>query len=714
MNRKERRQSRAQDRAAGPGGRGVPASDAAMLYARAANALQSGRLPEAETLFQEVLRVDPGHADAHNWLGVVCQQKGDGGAAVEHLKTAVALRPASADFANNLGIAELKLGDLDAAERSFEKALVLNPRLAQAHYNLGLVFQKRREDARAIACFENAIELVPNYLEAHLTLGNVFGDGGRSAEAIAQYRKLTALAPGFARGWYNLGLALKVQGEFAEAAGAFERAIASDPRMAGAYNGLGTIHLNLGRTAAAAQCFERALALEPDSFDAHNNLGTALVKSGRASEAIPWFERALARNPNSAEAHTNLGTALYVQQRLDEATEHFHRAIGIAPDHADPMTSLGMICLARGKLKEAGAYFERSLAMNPDHAAAMQEQLGLGAVLNRETSDKIEAMLRESHMPLDERVAFHFVLGRVYDGLGDFARAFSNFEQGHTLLGGAQAFDPEGRDRHIASVIRVFDRDFFASRAGWGNDSELPIFIVGMPRSGTTLVEQILSAHPEVAGAGELPHIPEMTAALAGRFGLSAPYPDAAALLRADSARDLASGYLGRIGEDRDGFARVTDKLPGNYMHLGFIALLFPKARIIHCRRDPLDTCLSCYVTRFYQAHNYTHDLRSLGLYYRGYRRLMDHWRKLQPLQMFEVDYEDVIADQEGMSRRLIAYCGLEWDARCLEFHKSERPVFTASIAQVRRPIYKDSVGRWRHYEPFLKPLQAALEETQP
>jgi tetratricopeptide (TPR) repeat protein len=642
VNRKERRQSRAQDRAAGPGGPAAPASDAATLYAQAANALQSGRLPEAETLLRRVLHADPAHADAHNWLGVVCQQKGDGGAAVEHLKTAVALRPASADFANNLGITELKLGDFDAAERSFEKALALNPRLAQAHYNLGLVFQKRRQRERAIACFRQAIALVPDYGNAQLMLGNALSETGQHDEAIAVHRGLAALMPG-----------------------------------------------------APAPLF---------------NLATAFKAARRYKEAAEVARQILDADPNNAFAHNLIAKFLWSAGRYDEAERQARRAVALDPKDAEPRNTLGMVLTALGRFDEATASLESALALAPAYPEAIYNLLlASDAHSSPEFAARIEAMLPLGP-PRDLMATLHFALGKIYGDLGDYTRAFENYRAGNDLAVAKASFSAKNWNAQIDRLIAIFSPEFFAARANLGTNSRRPVFIFGMLRSGTTLVEQIIASHPEVAAGDELDAIPGLVKGLPRSLGTATPYPECVTEMGEPGARDLALEYLADLDRVDTASARVTDKQPFNFENLGLLALLFPRATFIHCRRNPMDTCLSCYFQKFGPRVDFSFNLENLGAYYRGYRRLMDHWRKVLPVPMLEVDYEDLVADQEGMTRRIIAHCGLDWDDRCLAFYKTERPVGTASARQVRQPMYKTAVKRWRNYEQFLGPLRAALE----
>ncbi|HLF58972.1 MAG TPA: sulfotransferase [Alphaproteobacteria bacterium] len=617
-------------------------SDPAALFAQALSAHQAGRLDEAEALYRRTLRLDPGHAEAHNWLGVARQQQGDGGAALEYLRKAVALAPGSADFANNLGITELKLGELEAAARSFEKAIALNPRLAQAHYNLGLVCQKRRQRARAIACFRQAIALVPNYANAYLSLGNALSDAGLHDDAVAVLRRLAAMAPNVPAVLFNLATALK-----------------------------------------AARKFD---------------------------EAADVARQILAKDPNSSFGHNIMALFLWTIRQHEAAEASARRAVAIAPNDADAHCTLGKVLTTLGRFDDAVASFEAALAAQPDFPAAIyQLVLATKTHSTPEFAARIESALK-ADWPPDEKIMLHFALGKISDDLGNYARAFENYRAGNELAGAKAPFDAGAWMANVDRAISALSADFFASRKSFGNESRRPVFIVGMPRSGTTLVEQIIASHPDAAAGDELEAMPDIATNLPRRLKSKMPYPACIAEIDAATARELAAEYLAALDRVDKHAARVTDKLPLNFLNLGLIALLFPHATVIHCRRDPMDTCLSCYFARFEHQLNFSFGLESLGAYYRGYRRLMGFWRKVLPVRMLDVDYEDLIADQEGTSRRIIAHCGLEWDDRCLAFHKTERPVMTASAWQVRQPLYKTAVERWRNYESFLAPLRAALE----
>jgi hypothetical protein len=309
----------------------------------------------------------------------------------------------------------------------------------------------------------------------------------------------------------------------------------------------------------------------------------------------------------------------------------------------------------------------------------------------------------------ERRSAAHFSLGRLYDRAGDYNRAFVHFQAGNNLK--PSDFDRGEFTRFIDDLINTFDVDFMRNAPCAHHGSRRPVFIVGMPRSGTSLVEQILASHPEVCGGGELEDIRHIAFGAGAWLGSSHTYPRVVRELAAADCDTLAAGYLKKLAVLSPQARCVTDKMPQNFLALGLIALLFPEARVIHCLRDPLDTCLSCYFHDFTGYHPYAYRLEGLGFYYRQYQRLMRHWRAVLPIPMLDVVYEDLVADPEAGIRQLLAFCELDWDERCLRFYESERIVHTSSYQQVRRPIYKSSLGRWRHYAAHLEPLRRALEE---
>ena len=454
----------------------------------------------------------------------------------------------------------------------------------------------------------------------------------------------------------------------------------------------------------------RAVALAPEYAEGHNALGGTLLAAGDAEDALEAFRRAVELEPGYAEAGVNFGAALFTLERAQEAEAAYRRVLDADPDVALAHNGLGVVLLAAGRLDDAVASFRRAVALAPRYAEALYN---LAASRSVEIDDAdvavLETMVADDAMPVRDRQALHFTLAEALDGRGAAERAFHHAAAGNRLRrtrlrDQGQVFAAAGHDRLVDRIAQVFGADFFAARQGFGDGSEVPVFIVGMPRSGTTLVEQIAASHRDVFGAGERDDI----GAIAGE-----QFPDSATELDSESAGALARTHLERIRGPAGSALRIIDKTPVNFLYLGLIALLFPGARIVHCRRQARDVCLSCYFQNFAAGQAWATDLDDLGRYHRAYRRIMDHWRRVLPLAMLDVDYEDLVAAPEEGSRRIIDFLGLSWDDACLAFHRCRRTVRSAANWQVRRSIYATSVGRWKAYEAWLGPLLDALDEGE-
>lgn len=545
---------------------------------------------------------------------------------------------------------------------------------------LGATLQKQGKDS--LSALRKAAELLPDDAEVHYNLGNTLLMLGRPDEAVASYRRALQIRPDDAEAHYNLANTL----------------------------------LMLGRPDEAEAGYRRALQIKPGNAAAHYNLGNLLQDRNRLEEAEASYRRALQIKPDSADIHTNLGNILQDMDRLDEAEASFRQALQIKPDHAEAHSNLGKLLMDRGRLDEAEASFQRALQIRPDYLIV---RLSLALARKAKADDENLAALiaaeqaaRNSATPLpaEEAVLLHFALGKCYDDIGSHEKAFPHFLEGNRLKRATLAFDPDQVARHFASIMQNFDKAALDRLRG-GNPSHLPIFILGMPRSGTTLVEQIVSSCPGVHGAGELPDLKMITQ----RDIEGIAFPDNLHLL--DQAQLAAWGaeYVAGLQLRASVASRVIDKMPANFLAVGLIHLMLPNAKIIHVNRNPADTCLSCFTQLFKDGQEFSYDLAELGRYYVDYTRLMEHWRKVLPEGAFlDVQYEDIVADQEAQSRRIIEYCGLEWNDACLDFHRNKRPVKTASMAQVRQPMYKSSVERWRNYEKFFGPLFDALGELAP
>lgn len=497
-----------------------------------------------------------------------------------------------------------------------------------------------------------------------------------------------------------------------------------------------------GDLAAAESCFRQALDLKNDDIDALNFLAMVLAGQKKYGEAVKLMQRALEIRPQDPVLLGNLGGLLNEANDPLPAIRYLREAVRIKPDHVDAIVSLAGALHSAGRIDEAQKQYDRALKLQPVHARALMGRATLAqnsgrpqAAIDgfrqlrkfypREVAPLVQILLtakvtpdlpelRDAEMRVKqqtsvlERSALNHALAKAYDDLGRYDDAMACLAQAKA---GAESFDLAAHARDYATIKSVFTRDHLDSRSGWGSPSEIPVFIVGLPRSGTSLVEQILASHPKAFGAGELNDL-GFLAAKFGMKGVQADAPVEPERLKSLTAAELAAAaqsYLDGLTSRAPKALRISDKMPHNYERLGLIALMFPKAHVIHCRRNPVDTCLSIYMQDFTHSHSYASDLQMLGEYYCIYADLMDHWRNILPLRILEIDYEQLIAAPEAEVRRILDFLGLKWDEACLTFHRTRRNVSTSSHWQVRQPIYASSVGRWRHYRQHLEPLIRAL-----
>lgn len=535
---------------------------------------------------------------------------------------------------------------------------------------------------------------------------------GRLTTAEAGYREVLSAAPGFPGAALNYALLARATGRLGLALDLAARAVASQPKEAAAHATLGNLLLERERTGDAVAAFRTALALDPSHVNARFNLGGALRRSGEPEAAVTEFRRLVERFPEDPDFRIGLGGALLDSGRPRESIDEHERALALSPGHPDALTELGLAHVDAGEFEAAARCYRRVIDGSPDHPHvwlnySKTRRFGPADRPEIEEAEAAAGRFDAHPAPGPECGDVHFALGKMYDDLGEYDLAFEHFRRGNEILRRHVPFDAGGQQRLVEDIEAGFGEAWFDQVRGWGHRSSRPIFIVGMPRSGTTLVEQILASHPEVHGAGELIRIPNLAQRLLGAG--DAPLPAAAAALEREDIEAAARDYLDYVGARSGGAVRTTDKLPENYHHLGLIAAMFPNARIVHVGRDPMDVCVSNYLVRFQWGHAWSYDFDSLAREYRAYERLMRHWRAVLPTPVHEQSYESLVASLESESRRLVEFCELDWDERCLDFHLTERSVHTASGWQVRQPIYRRSVERWRNYERHLGPLREAL-----
>jgi tetratricopeptide (TPR) repeat protein len=558
-----------------------------------------------------------------------------------------------------------KAGRLAEAEHLYRQILAAHPSHVGSLHLLGLVAEQSGRHQAAVDLIGKAVALDGGIPVFHYHLASALQSLGRLNEAAASYRKAIALRPDYLEAHNNLGLALKDQGRPDEAVSSFGQALRLNPNLASIHYNLGMARRAQGRLDDAIACFRKAVTLEPKFVDAHNNLAIVLKESGDATEAAACYRAILALRPDYPEARANLGHALRDQGRFDDAILTYQQAIASGQD----------VALAYHGLSVCRKFTEADQPL----IAAMRSAL-----------DTVK--LSDS-----ERSLLHFALGKAFDDLRDYGTAMDHFDAGNGIDSQTRDFDADGFTALVDSLIAAFPIRGPVPATTTPSGSDLPVLIVGMPRSGTTLVEQILASHPQVAAGGELDFWLRRLDAIRRRR-----------VSRLDTAleQEAIRDYPQRLRRYSSSATRVTDKMPFNFLFLGHIHRLFPNARIIHCRRDPVDTALSIYVTRFAGTHDFACRRADIVRYIQDYRRLMEHWRAvLPPDRLLDIDYEDVVADPAAASRRLVAFCGLDWDDTCLDFHDTDRSIVTASAWQARQPVYRGSAQRWRNYEPWLGAL---------
>jgi tetratricopeptide (TPR) repeat protein len=611
-------------------------------------------------------------------------------------------------------IEQHRRGDLDRAAVAYETALAEEPDRHDALHLLGLVALQRGDATRAAALIGRAVAVCPEEAAYHASLADAFAAIGQFDRALDSYRKALRLRPESPEILCNLGATLVDMGEIEAALGHFHEANRLQPDSFVIHNNLGNALKLKGDLAAAVGQFRRAVALNPRAAEPRSNLGRALLDLGETEEALTHGREAVRLLPGFAAGWNNLGQILHVLGRLEEAGACFREAIRLQPGLAGAHASLGGVLEGLGDFDAAEASLREALRLDPRHTGALGR---LATRLRGKLPDAdlaaIEGLLAEPGLSTERRRPLAFGLAHVLDARGEFDRAAGLALEANALrLIDFQArgkhYSPDAHRAFVDRLIAVFSPDFFARVRPFGSETERPVFVVGMPRSGTTLVEQVLASHPRVFGAGELRLAQETFEAIPSATGRAGTPLDSIEHLDRAAIDGLARRHLDGLAALDGSADRVVDKMPENSLYLGLIAALFPGAKLIHCRRDPRDVALSCWLTDFAEIR-WACDLEHIATRIEQHDRIMDHWRRVLPTPIFEVDYEANVADPDRIARAIVAWCGLEWDPACLEFHSARRPVRTASVAQVRQPVYRTSVGRWKNYERTLAPLFSRL-----
>ncbi|NOZ21513.1 MAG: tetratricopeptide repeat protein [Planctomycetes bacterium] len=714
---------------------------------------QQGRLQEAERIYREILQQTPENPDALHLLGVLMHQRGDHAQAVDWINRAISAGPNQAAFHCNIAEAYRSMGRHDDAVKHCREALRLQPQYPEALNNLGLALLDSGKAEESQHYFEEATALQPNFAMAWNNLGNACRERDDWDRAIESFRKAVNLAPNLYHAHSNLGQALLEQGKLDEALRHCQIAVNINPGFPEAHNNLGNVLREMGKLPEARAAYNEAMRLQPNLAMAYNNMGQAAQEEGKFDEAITWYKRAMSLDPNSARFHANLASVYHEQENEEAAIAEYEMGIRLDPDHPGAHNGLAHVYQDMQRHQEAREYFEKAIALKPDlvgaHAslghlyaelgdfdksvACFEEAIkqdpdipggyaGLATQLKGKVPDehltKMEEFLKDEYIQDGARAAIHFGLGQIYDARKEYDKAQEHLEQGNTLQKKAREkrnklYDPNAHTQYVDRLMETFTPDFFAKRKDWGHDSTVPIFIVGMPRSGTTLTEQILASHPKVFGAGELRLVHDGIAALPARLRTNADDLDCVVRATPDMLKAVAEEHLQRLRRYSADAGHITDKMPDNYLWLGWIVTLFPKAKVVYVKRDVRDIAVSCWMTSF-RMIRWANDMNDIARRIADHERIMAHWAQVVPDRYLVSPYEDLVDNPEEASRRLLDWCGLEWNEKVLEFHKHDRPVRTASVSQVRQPIYKTSVQRWKRYEKALGPVLEIAPAPEP
>lgn len=640
-----------------------------------------------------------------------------------------------------------QLGQLAKAENLYLEMLRIAPDLPLARAQLAFVYSATKRPSEAVVQFKKILLQAPTHGQTHFNLANVYFQLQQTENAIKHYELAIQFEPKLVEAYINCAIAYRMLHNTDSAISYLHSALNLDKKNARAFHVLGAIYQELEDLPRALECFENATGLQPQEPKFRVSFAEALKKVGFDYEAGLELHKACEFNPNYADSFIGYGEYLYDHHRFDEALECFSRAHQLSPDNVNILDHLGKTYLGMNDVDTALKNYHEALAKEPNRLTSLagiaqvyiesgdtkqgldtaqkliaidaNEPIGytLQSRIKKSTIDDglAEHLLKfsqQEELPEESKVVVNFALGKIFDDQKKYTEAFKYYSLGNALKNKNLNYNKQVDEAIFSNYIEFFNADFFKQHQHLGTRNNLPVVIVGMPRSGTTLTEQIISSHPQVIGAGEVIFWGRAHTALPYKLNTQTAYPQCINEMNAMQAQDIANTYeltLRKIAGPNTQPSHITDKMPHNFLNIGLIALLFPNVKIIHTKRDAIDTCLSIFFQNFNAAHPYAFNLENLGFHYQQYQRIMRHWHEVLPGRIFDINYEDTTADPEYWSRQLINHIGLDWDDACLAPHKLTRSVKTASHWQVRQPIYKTSVQRWKKYEAFLTPLKAAL-----
>lgn len=672
----------------------------------------ANRLPEAEQVLRQILKLDSKNAHALHLLGVVTYQAGQAILAMDLIRQAITIEPTAALFESNLAEMSRQQGQVIEAIAHGRQAVRLDPTLASAHSNLGIALFDAQQYDEAEACHQLALGLAPQLLQSQNNLGSIERARGNKENALNWYRKALAVNPDFLEALTNLGAVLVEEERSQEAIAPLLKVLNVIPNSPEALCNLGLAYFKQNDYEKAVILLRRSLQSRPGYSEALVGLARVLQEQNQLEEAKSLLIEVTQKTSDHTDAWCQLGIIYTEQGKVEQAYKAFQAALSIDAKCVDALTGLANLKLEEGDIEDAISELQAALKIDADNLSV---RFYLTQAQKVKPNDSNLAVLESKaasngNLSVDKRISLHYALGKAYDDIKEYDKAFTHFIEGAKLKRSKINYSAQAETERVQRILGFFSKERLQNLTGYGFLDATPIFVLGMPRSGTTLTEQIIASHPLVHGGGELNYLLEIVQkSHLNKEGLL--YPENLLDLDGDVLMNWGRDYINRLRKHDERALHITDKMPANYMALGLISIMLPKAKIVHVMRNPVDTCISCFTRLFNRHQEATYDLSELGQHYMNYQRLMDHWRMVLPTESFiEVKYEDLVADTEAQARRLINYLGLTWDKTCLEFHKNKRSIRTASVTQVRQPIYTTSVERWRHYEKYLGPLIKQLE----
>jgi tetratricopeptide (TPR) repeat protein len=688
---------------ASPPGADMPIAEALALAQGHWNA---GQADLAEMYCQRVLAKWPGQADALHLLGLMAHAYGNLDVAIGHLRAACLAPRAPAVYSANLAEMCRQRGLLAEGEVHGRRAVTMDTTHAGGWNNLGIILQEMGRYEESKNCLQRVLTLQPHNADAYNNLGNTCKRLGQLADAEKHWNRALALRPNYAEPHSNLANLLSSQGEYDRAADHARKAIELSPRFADAYINLAGVETARSRHLDALRWLDALLSFAPNHAMGLAAKALTLKKLDRTALALEAADKAIAAAPENAEAHNAQGQILQAMGRSDAALAAYDKAASLPGTAAEQaIINRAILFMEQGETAKAEAAFQQATDLFPSSATAWFNGADLRKFVPGDPAiAAMNALLNNAeNTAANDKVLLHFALGKAYLDIGDSKLAIKHLDTGNKMKRASVTYDPVSTAAWMQQVANVFSPALLTNMGGQGARSSQPVFVLGMPRSGTTLVEQVLASHPAVQGAGELSFMQNIVNTL-GNF------PSTVADLTPQALAELGANYLRDIAPLSGGKEFVVDKMPINFVYAGLIRLILPDAHIIHCRRDPVDTCLSCYSKLFTAEQAFSYDQAELGGFHLMYQELTAHWGRTLPASHFiDVDYEAVVEDLEGQARRMLDFLGLPWDPACLNFHQTQRTVRTASVNQVRQPVYKSSAGRWKKHKAQLGPLLNAL-----